>query len=150
LPFYDPKTAPNVFDVVWCKWPLRELPGQPGEVVRCVLVLDAQLMVTDAGEEFIALVVAYGTGAENVPERYRKDHLLIGRSEYKALGLHKETVFKVDLGNRRRLPWGDKYFVPQNYVRSQNIIAGSLSAQQAAEVIRCIRARGLLFPLPKI
>jgi hypothetical protein len=150
LPFYDPKTAPNVFDVVWCKWPMRELPGKPGEVVRCVLVLDTQLMVTDSGEEFTALVVAYGTGADNVPEWRRKDHLFIGRGEFRDLGLHKETVFKVDLQNRRRLPWGDEYFVPQDYVRSQNIVAGSLTGYQSAEVVRCIKARGLLFPLPKI
>lgn len=148
LHFHDPKTAPAVFDVVWCKWPMRERPGMPGDIVRCVLVLDVRLMVDTDDAEWAAVTVTYGTGADNVPEWRRTNHLLIGNGEYRALGLHKPTIFKLDLGNRKRLPWAEEYFVPQVYVRSQGIVAGSLNAAQQVEAIRCIRAHGGQFPLP--
>jgi hypothetical protein len=148
LHFYDPKTAPAVFDVVWCKWPLREARGVPGEVVRCVLVLDVRLMEDVDGTEWAAVTVAYGTGAENVRQRDRTNNLLIRADECGALGLHKATVFKLDVQNRQRLPWCEEYFVPQSYVRAQSIISGSLTPHQQALVRGCLTARGLQFPLP--
>jgi hypothetical protein len=146
--FYDPKTAPNVFDVVWCKWPKRENPGVPGEWVRPTLVLDVRLMVTDDEIEWAAVTVAYGTDATKVPEAARINHLLITEAEYRALGLHKPTVFKLDPANRKRLPWAEEYFISQGYVRDQKIIVGSLTAHQQVVTRECFTARGLAFPLP--
>lgn len=147
MQFYDPKTAPDVFDVVWCKWPMHRL--EPGEWVRPVLVLDARLMIDGRDEtEWAALTVAYGTGAEHVPEAKRANHLFIPHSDCRTLGLHKATVFKLDAGNRKRLPWAEEYFVPQEYVQSQNILAGRLNADQQALVLAGFKARGLEFPLP--
>ena len=147
--FYDPKTAPTVFDVVWCKYPKRENPGAPGEWVRPVLVLDVRLMVDLRDEtEWAAVTVAYGTDAANVPQAARTNHLLIRNGEHHALGLHKSTVFKLDIKNRRRLPWAEEYFVPQGYVRDQGIICGRLTEHQQAIVRGCLTARKLIFPLP--
>ena len=76
MQFYDPKVAPDAFDIVWCKWPMHQL--QPGEWIRPVLVLDVRLMIDARGEtEWAAITVAYGTGAENVSEANRANHLLI-------------------------------------------------------------------------
>lgn len=146
--YYDPTTAPDVFDVVWCKWPHREARGVPGPFVRCVLVLDVRLMIDADEMEWAQITVAYGTAADNVPEEKRANHLLIGQNEFPALGLHKPTIFKLDPGNRQRLPWAEEYFITQRYVRSQKLISGSLTTPQRAAVLTAFKARGLQFPLP--
>jgi len=147
--FYDPTTAPDVFDIVWCKWPRREDKLGPGPWVRAVLVLDVRLMVDSQNEnEWAAVTAAYGTGAENVKAEHFKGNLLITAAECGLLGLHKATVFKLDPGSRKRLPWAEDYFVPQGYVLNQGIVAGSLSAGQQTIVKACLKERGLAFPLP--
>jgi hypothetical protein len=146
--YFNPKTAPSVFDVVWCAYPNRERPGQPGQWVRPVLVLDARLMVDAEGVEFSAITAAYGTDADKVPQNERTNHLLIGNAEYRALRLHKPTVFKLDVRNRKRMPWSPDYFMPQGYVDNQTVIAGLLTDQQQTTVKDCLKARGLSFPLP--
>jgi hypothetical protein len=121
----------------------------PGEVVRPVLVLDVRLMVdSQDGAEWAAITVAYGTGAENVYFFARTSHLIISEIECGTLGLHKATVFKMDLQNRQRLPWAEEYFVTQGYVHAQKLIAGSLNPLQQMAVRNCLTARGLQFPLP--
>jgi len=133
--FYDPTTAPDVFDIVWCKWPKRENPLAPGPWVRCVLVLDVRLMIDADETEWAAITAAYGTDAAKVEKADLSNNLLITSAEYRALGLHKSTVFKLDLKNRFRLAWAEKYFVPQSYVRDRGIVAGSLNATQQATVL---------------
>jgi hypothetical protein len=105
-------------------------------------------MVDAKGIEWAATVAAYGTDADKVPVADRINHLLIGDSEYRALGLHKPTVFKLDLRNRKRVPWDDEYYMPQPYAQNRTITAGMLTQEQQDTAIRCIRARGLTFPLP--
>jgi hypothetical protein len=147
LKLYDPKTAPVVFDVVWCKFPVRENPDEPGPWVRAVLVVDVELMEDVDGTEWAAVTAAYGTGADNVVNLNEPRNLLIPRSEYRALGLHKPTVFQLDVSNQRRMPWGEKYFVTQGYVKNQNIICGSLNAGQQTKFHDCFKKLGRTFPL---
>jgi hypothetical protein len=68
--------------------------------------------MTDARNEieWAAVTVAYGTGAENVKPEDRANHLLITDAEYRALGLHKSTVFKLDLGNSEAPSLGGRLF----------------------------------------
>jgi hypothetical protein len=147
--FYDPNTAPEVFTIVWCKWPNRWAKLVPGDKVRPTLVLDVRPQTyVPTGEVFADVTLAYGTGAENIPVRDANRDLLIGAQNFRAAGLHKETVFQLDLGNRKRLPWGARYFIPNEYVRSQNIIIGKLSDEQRANVLECFAALKLTFPLP--
>lgn len=147
--FYDPKTAPDVFSIVWCKWPYRGAKLEPSDEARPVLVLDVRDHIYDpTGEMFADVTVAYGTGAENIetPDVHRD--FVVTEREFRALGLHKPTIFQLDLGNRKRLPWGEKYFVPNSYVAQQNIICGKLSDSQRRLVLTCFNIRGLRFPLP--
>jgi len=149
--FYDQKTAPEVFSIVWCKWPNRGAKLEPGDKVRPTLVLDVRNQIyTPTRETYADVTLAYGTGAENIPEAERdpKGDLLIGAQSILSLGLNKETIFQLDLGNRKRLPWGPKYFVPNEYLRKQHIIAGKLSDDQQRAVLGCFAHRGLAFPLP--
>jgi hypothetical protein len=98
--------------------------------------------------EWAAVTASYGTDAKKVGETDLANNLLITAAEFRALGLHKPTVFKLDLRNRFRLAWSEKYFVPQGYVKNQGIVAGKLNANQRATVLKCLRARNLDFPLP--
>ncbi len=121
----------------------------PGDWIRPALVLDVRLM-TDARDEteWADVTVCYGTDERNVPIQDRLNNLHIRHHEYRALGLHKPTIFKLDPRRRLRRPWGDDYFVSQGYMRNENIVAGSLTPQQQATVKTCLVARGLIFPLP--
>lgn len=147
--FYDPKSAPAVFSIVWCKWPYRGAKLEPSDEARPVLILDVRERVYDpTNEVFADVTVAYGTGAENLPNLDWKKDLLIGAGDFRALGLHKPTVFELDLSHRKRLPWGDKYFVPNQYIVNQSLIIGNLSDRQKENVLGCFRALNLSFPLP--
>jgi hypothetical protein len=145
--FYDPKTAPSVFNVVWCKFPRREDPGNPGPWVRAVLVVDVRLMEDADGTEWAAITAAYGTGADNISDLSQPRNLLIPRNEFRALGLHKPTVFQLDEGNQRRMPWAEEYFITQGYVKNQNLIAGSLNVSQQTKFHDCFKKLGRRFPL---
>lgn len=148
--YHHPDTRPQVYDIVWCKWPRREDKLGPGPWVRCVLVVDVCPMRDDRdGSEFYAVTAQYGTDREKVPQEEWTNNLVIDENEFRAIGLHKPTVFKFDLGNRKRLPWCEEYFVPQGYVRSQGIIAGSLNTGQRVKFHNCFDARGFTFPCPQ-
>lgn len=144
--FYD-SPGPEPGSIVWCKWPLREAKLAPGDIARPVLVLGKKRFVHEPTEtEFDDLIIQYGTGTFSDDDLPR--NLCIGKNECKAVGLHKPTLFKMDLGNRRRLPWCAEYFVPQEYVRDQNIVAGSLDPGQWLRLRSCFDQRGLTFPVP--
>lgn len=102
------------------------------------------------GTEWAAITTCYGTDAAKVSENDLPSNLLIPAAEFRALGLHKPTVFKLDLRNRNRLPWAEEYFVPPEYVRNRGIIAGSLNMAQQESVLAGLKARNLAFPLPQL
>lgn len=146
--FYDPKTAPEVFSIVWCKFPYRGAKLEPSKEARPVLVVDVRdYFYEPTKETFANVTVAYGTGAENIskPDRHRD---LIIESGFRDFGLHKPTIFQLDVGNRKRLPWGEKYFVSNDYVANQNIICGKLSDPLIRYFKTCYNIRGMAFPLP--
>jgi hypothetical protein len=147
--FYNPTTAPAVFDIVWCKWPYSGAKLQPSDEARPVLVLDVRDQIYQpTGQIYADITIAYGTGAENIAKPNWRSDLVIGPNEFRAAGLHKPTIFRLDLRNRKRLPWCEKYFVPNDYVREQNIICGSLSEAQRSAALSCFVAQNLTFPLP--
>jgi hypothetical protein len=146
LAFYSLISKPKVFDVVWCLWPERGSGMQPGPT-RPVLVIDVEIRedTTQPGVQFASITAQYGGTyeAHDLP-----NNLLIGANEFAELGLHKPTLFRMDLGNRRRLPFAPKYFLPQSYVKASNLIAGSLTETQITRAKECFAARGLTFPIP--
>jgi len=137
--FYHLDSLPQQYDVVWCLYPHRENRLAPGPVARPVLVLDVR---ADPERKIGALVVAYGTG-EFHSRHEGMDLIIDDRAEYEALGLHKPTRFAVALDQRMCLPWCVEYFVPQAYVRSAGIRAGSLNDKQIERLLECFDARGL-------
>jgi hypothetical protein len=81
-----------------------------------------------------------------VSEADLKSSLVI--DDFRPAGLHKPTAFRLDLSNRKRLPWCEEYFITQGYVRSQNIITGSLTEKQITQAKERLAALKLTFPLP--
>jgi hypothetical protein len=98
--------------------------------------------------EWAAVTVAYGTSFEHVVPSDILGSLMITTVESRALGLHKPTIFRLDVQNRKRLPWAREYFVSQGYTRLQNVISGSLNAEQRRRLHECFQRRGFVFPLP--
>ncbi len=99
-------------------------------------------------KEYAAITAAYGTGSENVDARDLAEHLFIPLHRAEQFGLNKGTVFKLDLGNRKQLPWAEEYFVPQGYVQAKGIIAGALEDMQKEKVLGYFKKHGYQFPLP--
>jgi hypothetical protein len=154
LKFYDVSTRPTVGDIVWSKWPLREKPREPGPWTRAVLVVHVQLFEVEIIEGKPETKVQYARVTAQYGGDYKfldlPKNLLIKSHEFRALGLHKPTLFRMDTRNRRSLPWCDPYFVSQGYVRAQKIIAGHLDEDQMQRMEVCFNGRGLTFPIPDV
>jgi hypothetical protein len=97
---------------------------------------------------FADITVAYGTGAENIIRPDGSRDLIIDALEFQSLGLHKPTVFQIDPGNRKRLPWCKEYFVASDYVLGVSLVLGKLAGHQQTRLLKCFVNRGLTFPLP--
>jgi hypothetical protein len=136
LEFYPLGTLPQQYDVVWCLYPESGLV--PGPIARPSLVLDVRI---DKTRQIGAVVCTYGTG-EFDHTHFKGDLIILG-IEYGALGLHKQTRFALSLNSRMLLPWGPKYFVAPDYVKSQNVGIGGLNGEQIDRMLACLKHRGL-------
>jgi hypothetical protein len=134
--FYPLSTLPQQYDIVWCLYPESGLT--PGPVARPSLVLDVRI---NKEKQIGAVVCTYGTG-EFDRTHFKGDLIILG-TEYEALGLHKQTRFALSLRSRMLLPWGPKYFVAPEYLKSQNIIIGGLNGHQIDRMLACLKYRGL-------
>lgn len=142
--FHPIECLPEPGDVVWCKWPHRESKGQPGPHVRPVLVRGNALHDMPDKTRFGSLIVSYGTGVIGDRPSDGPLDLIIGESEFRALGLHKPTRFALDPSSKKNLPWCEEFFVPQSYVASKDIVIGRLNNSQMARLRECLKLRGLI------
>ena len=108
--FYRIDTLPNPGDIVWCRWPMRERKGQPGDWIRPTLVRDA--FVNEDPETrtvFGSVMVSYGTGAEHPGPA--DDLIIASVKRARELGLHKPTRFSLSPTDKKNLLWCEEYFV---------------------------------------
>lgn len=133
---YPLNTLPQQYDIVWCLYPESGLT--PGPIARPSLILDVRV---NQEAQIGGVVCTYGTG--EFEARHFKEDLIILETEYRDLGLHKQTRFALSLNSRMQLLWAPKYFVAPEYVRSQNIIIGSLNGEQIDRMLACLKYRGL-------
>jgi hypothetical protein len=140
--FYDLASLPEIYDIVWCKWPQRENKGLPGEIVRPVLVRETRIMEQEDGTRYGAAVISYASG-EGIDETSRRIDLCIEtRQAFQAAGLHKPTRFSLNLADRKFLPWCREYFVPPEYVKNAGLILGRLTEAQKEALRERLTARG--------
>lgn len=115
--FYLASTLPLPGDVIWCNFPLRELPGKPGPKARPSLVRG----VGRSLDGLRGLVEAsFGTSKiiGNPP-----DSLIISdAAELAACGLARPTCFHLD--QTVVLPWSEDYFAREPL--SSKLVIGHL------------------------
>ncbi len=132
---------PEPGELVWCKFPVRENPGNPGPVVRPTLVRQSSIHEDrKTGVQFGAVMVSYGTG--NFDESHEGLDLIIKDwTRVKAVGLHKPTRFALDGGNTKNLIWCEEYFVPPDYTAGRGIHVGRLNTEEFEEAKACLERR---------
>jgi hypothetical protein len=141
--FYSIDSLPDHGDIVWCKWPYREDKSQPGIDVRPVLVRARRVNRNSDGTEYGSLMVSYGTGVIAPQPTNGPIDLIIGKTEFRALGLHKPTLFSLNPAEKKHLPWCSEYFVCQQYLVEQEILIGRLNLAQKERLKGCLRRRGI-------
>ena len=141
--FYDTATLPEIYDIVWCKWPQREDRNLPGPVIRPVLVREIMILEDGlAGVQYGAVVISYGSGAGIDDVARKNDFVVEDWAEVHAAGLHKPTRFSLDPRDRKRLPWCEEYFVPPDYKVNGKLILGRLTESQQSRLRKLLAARG--------
>jgi hypothetical protein len=142
--FYGLNSLPEPYDIVWCKWPRPSDKLKPGPWTRPVLVREVTVLEhTPTKAHYGAVIVSYGTGEFDKAARADWDLIIDDWSELKAAGLHKPTMFSLDPGFRRRLPWSKEYFLSPDYLRSVGVVLGRLSAEQISRLRGSLQRRGL-------
>lgn len=127
--FHSIDSLPEPGDIVWCKWPIRERPGQPGPWVRPTLVRESDIRDDpETGERFGTLLVCYGTEYGNKVHGLSFSIATMERA--RAVGLHKPTTFGLSGGNAKRFIWGEQFFVAPDYVRGAGLIVGRLDEEE--------------------
>jgi len=139
--FYDLASLPEVYDIVWCKWPQREDKNMPGPIARPVLVRETRVM--QMGEtKYGAVLISYASG-QGIDDVSRSCDLCIeDDKEIRAAGLHKPTRFSLSLGDKKLLPWCEEYFLPPEYVKGAGLTLGKLTTAQRERLRECLKRRG--------
>lgn len=140
----DIHMMPEPGDLVWCKWPQKEKPGQPGPVARPTLVRETSIFEDGStGTQYGAVTVSYGTG--NYDAHHIGVDLIIGPTlRARALGLHKTTRIDLSPWNKKMLIWCREFFVPPDYMAKANITIGRLEEPEIEQMKRCLVARAAL------
>jgi hypothetical protein len=124
--FYDLASLPEVYDIVWCKWPQREDKNMPEPIVRPVLVRETRVMQIDE-TKYGAVLISYASGQGIDDVSRSRDLCIEDQKEYRAAGLHKPTRFSLSPGDKKLLPWCEEYFVPPEYVKGAGLTLGKLT-----------------------
>lgn len=115
---YDPTTLPRPGDVVWCRFPFREMPGKPGAKPRPAIV---RAVFLDRRTSRSSVEVAFGT-SKKTDKLYEGEFLVATPSGRRAAGLDLATKF--DLGRTVRIPWAIQFFTIRP--GADSLIVGSL------------------------
>lgn len=115
---YDPTTLPRPGDVVWCRFPFREMPGKPGAKPRPAIV---RAVFLDRRTSRSSVEVAFGT-SKKTDKLYKGEFLVATPSGRRAAGLDLATKF--DLGRTVRIPWAIQFFTVRP--GADSLIVGSL------------------------
>lgn len=101
--YFPLSTVPASYDIVWCRFPFQETPGQPGEKSRPGLVRGS--LADQDGNPWVRVV--YGT-SQNVFLRDHRYLTIANAAEMDACGLYRATRF--DLLTCEELPWCSEFF----------------------------------------
>lgn len=131
--FLQIDTLPDPGNIVWCRFPIRERPGQPGPWSRPSLVLGSDIHDDpQTNTRFGSVLVCYGTDLQKIGNR--RHFPIATKARAIEIGLHKPTAFGLDGGSVKRLIWCSEFFVPPDYIRSQRLAIGQLNDAERASV----------------
>jgi hypothetical protein len=130
--FYDPKTLPRPGDVVWCRFPFREMPGKPGPKARPAIV---RAVFLDRRTSRSSVEVAFGT-SKRTDRLYRGEFSIASPSGMRAAGLDLPTKF--DLARTVRLPWTREFFTAKP--GRNRLILGSLHPSDTIALLRTAKS----------
>ncbi len=102
--YYDPKTLPRPGDVVWCRFPFRDMPGHPGPKPRPAIV---RAVFLDRRRSRSSVEVAFGA-SKKTGRLYRGAFSIASPSGMRAAGFEAPTKF--DLARTVWLPWTREFF----------------------------------------
>jgi hypothetical protein len=126
--YYKLTTIPSVLDIVWCLFPIAELPNKPGPKSRPGLVRSLKVNTSQTK----ALVeVTYGTTKMSILDRSHRGDLIIANvSEIEKSGLPRGTRFAI--GRTLWLPWAKEFFAPKD--EGGSIVIGHLPSQSQMQL----------------
>ena len=130
--YYDPKTLPRPGDVVWCRFPFREMPGKPGPKPRPAIV---RAVFLDRRTSRSSVEVAFGTSKKS-DRLYQGEFLIASPSGMRAAGLDLRTKF--DLARTVRLPWTREFFTAKP--GKSRLILGSLHPSDTIALLRTAKS----------
>ena len=130
--YYDPKTLPRPGDVVWCRFPFRDMPGKPGPKPRPAIV---RAVFLDRRRSRCSVEVAFGT-SKKTDRLYRGEFSIASPSGMRAAGL--EAPPKFDLARSVRLPWTREFFTAKP--GRTRLILGSLHPSDTIALLRTTKS----------
>ncbi len=131
--YYAPKTLPRPGDVVWCRFPFREMAGKPGPKPRPAIV---RAVFLNHRTSRSSVEVAFGT-SQTSDRHYKGEFLIASPSGLRAAGL--DLPAKFDLARTVRLPWTREFFTAKP--GRNRLILGSLHPSDTIALRRT--AKGL-------
>ncbi len=130
--YYDPKTLPQSGDVVWCRFPFRDMPGKPGPKPRPAIV---RAVFLDRRRSRSSVEVAFGT-SKKTNRLYRGEFSIASPSGMRAAGLDLPTKF--ELARTVRLPWTREFFTAKP--GKSRLILGSLHPSDTIALRRAAKS----------
>jgi len=128
--FYNKNTAPRQFDIVLCKFPLRNKPHLPPHRCSPCLVRQVRIHKTD-DKAFVTAV--FGTSNTKILTRANVDLIISQNAAMERHGLWQATRFDLAAVNSVELPWAAEWFPIPNGRMSP--IIGSLDNEAMQQLV---------------
>jgi hypothetical protein len=131
--YYPLVTLPRALDIVWCRFPTRETPSNPGPKPRLALVRSVYLNPTHTRAR---VEVTYGSSKLKADTRLL-DLILANATDLAEMGLPQATRFDLDISVL--LPWCEEFFEPSAGHRTPIIGHLNFTAVSQLETLKVMR-----------
>ncbi len=134
--YYPLLSLPRALDIVWCRFPTRDKPSNPGPKSRPALVRSVYL---NKNHTRARVEVTYGTSNQKLDTR-PLDLVLANATDLAEMGLPQATRF--DLDATVTLPWCEEFFVPRPGQTSPIIGHLNYAGVSQLETLKVLRRGG--------
>lgn len=134
--FYDPNTAPRIYDIVLCRFPFDEDPANPPPRRSPCLVRRVRV---NSKIPAAYVTVAFGTTNLMGMDRLAFDLIIQNAKSMQEHGLRQATRFDLSQRKTAELPWSEEWF-PLPYRRLTPIL-GSLNKAAITQLMHAAENR---------